>query len=153
MAQCSTARLHRTQSSSLSLTLDGITATLTANVGVLNTTSSGFGVNHPTAGDPTDLIDAFFGTAESVTITFSQDVRLEQLVLSLFTPSGGGGQNREGARPKEMRLKSYRVDVIVRNVTMDKGRDLVPSRPRPQDAARGGVVFSPAAPHIGAPYR
>jgi len=111
VAQCSTARLHRTQSSSLSLTLDGITATLTANVGVLNTTWSGFGVNHPTAGDPTDLIDAFFGTAESVTITFSQDVRLEQLVLSLFTPSGGGGQNREGARPES--IAGPRVAAVV----------------------------------------
>jgi hypothetical protein len=77
------------EASSFPLTQDGITATLTANVGVLNTTSSGFGVNHPLVGDPTDGIDAFFGDHESVTLTFNQAVTLDQVVLSLFTPSGG----------------------------------------------------------------
>ena len=88
MAQCSTARLHRTQSSSLSLTLDGITATLTANVGVLNTTWSGFGVNHPTAGDPKDLIDAFFGTAESITITLLDHGVLQTPGLQIVASRG-----------------------------------------------------------------
>jgi hypothetical protein len=77
------------EASSFSLTQDGITASLTANIGVLNATMGGFGVNHPTAGDPTDLVDAFFGDHETVTVTFNQAVTLDQVVLSLFTPSGG----------------------------------------------------------------
>jgi hypothetical protein len=55
---------------SFSLTIDGITATLTANIGVLNTTAvSGFGVNAPGTGDETSLIDNVLGT-ESVSIVF-----------------------------------------------------------------------------------
>jgi hypothetical protein len=77
------------ESASFSLTQDGITATLAANVGVLNTTTSGFGVNHPRVGDPTDLLDAFFMDHDSVTVTFNRTIALDQVVLSLFTPSGG----------------------------------------------------------------
>jgi len=69
---------------SFSLTVEGITATLTANIGVLNTTSTAFGVNHPTTGDPTDHIDGMFAT-ESVSIVFNLPVRLDQIVLMDFT--------------------------------------------------------------------
>ncbi len=74
---------------SFSLTIDGITATLTANIGVLNTTAvSGFGVNAPGTGDETSLIDNVLGT-ESVSIVFNVPVRLDQIVLSDFF--GGAG--------------------------------------------------------------
>jgi hypothetical protein len=66
---------------SFSLTVGGITATLTANVGVLNTTLSGFGINHPTTGDPTDHIDGMFAV-EAVSIVFNLPVQLDQIVLS-----------------------------------------------------------------------
>src|SRR5215203_4356554 len=53
---------------SFSLTIDGLTATLSALVGgstnagdVLNRTASGFGVNAAGVGDATDQIDSFNG--------------------------------------------------------------------------------------------
>jgi hypothetical protein len=72
------------EASSFPLTFGGITATLTANIGVLNTTMSGFGINHPTTGDPTDHIDGMFAV-ETVSIVFNLPVRLDQIVLSDFT--------------------------------------------------------------------
>ena len=77
------------EAASFSLTVGGITATLTANVGVLNTTSSGFGINHPTTGDPTDHLDGMFAV-EAVSIVFNLPVRLDQIVLSDFTGSTTG---------------------------------------------------------------
>jgi hypothetical protein len=74
---------------SFSLTVDGITATLTANIGVLNTTQvSGFGVNAPGTGDNTSEIDGVLGT-ESVSIVFNVPVRLDQIVLSDFFAGAG----------------------------------------------------------------
>ena len=68
------------EASSFSLTVDGITATLTANIGVLNTTTvSGFGVNAPGTGDETSQIDNILGV-ESVSIAFNVGVRLDQIV-------------------------------------------------------------------------
>ncbi len=78
------------EASSFSLTVDGITATLTANIGILNTTAaSGFGVNAPGTGDETSLIDNLLGL-ESVSIIFNVPVRLDQIVLSLFTGATTG---------------------------------------------------------------
>jgi hypothetical protein len=77
------------EAASLSLTIGGITATLTANTGVLNTTTGGFGVNATPSGDTTDEIDAVNGI-ESVTITFNVPVSLTQIVLSNFTGSTTG---------------------------------------------------------------
>jgi MYXO-CTERM domain-containing protein len=75
---------------SFSLTVDGITATLTANIGVLNTTAvSGFGVNAPGTGDETSQVDNTLGL-ESVSIVFNLPVRLDQIVLSLFTGGATG---------------------------------------------------------------
>ncbi|MGZ5230380.1 MAG: hypothetical protein ACXWC3_10115 [Burkholderiales bacterium] len=75
---------------SFSLTISGITATLTANVGELNTTvTSGFGINAPGSADDPSHIDAGAGI-EFVTILFNRLVRLDQIVLSDFTgpPTG-----------------------------------------------------------------
>ena len=75
---------------SFSLTIDGIIATLTANIGELNTTAvSGFGVNPPGMGDETSQIDNALGF-ESVSVTFNVPVKLDQIVLSLFTGASTG---------------------------------------------------------------
>ncbi len=65
------------------LTIDGLTATLTANDGELNATASGFGVNSSETGDPTFLIDGVNGT-EFITITFNKPVQFTQLTLDSF---------------------------------------------------------------------
>jgi hypothetical protein len=75
---------------SFSLTVGGITATLSANIGLLNTTGvSGFGVNAPGGLDESSQIDADQGI-ESVSILFNTSVRLDQIVLSLFTGGATG---------------------------------------------------------------
>ncbi len=68
------------------VTKDGLTATLTANIGDLNQTTSGFGINAPGAGDDTDAIDGDLGI-ESITIMFDQIVTFDQLILSSFSTS------------------------------------------------------------------
>jgi hypothetical protein len=70
--------------------IGNITATLTANIGVLNTTTTAFGVNHLIADDPTDHIDGFFNTPESVSIVFNIPVSLDQIVLHDFTDGTTG---------------------------------------------------------------
>lgn len=77
------------EAASFSLTVGDITATLTANVGVLNTTLSGFGINAPTSADPTDHLDGIVAV-EEVSIVFNLPVRLDQIVLSDFTGSTTG---------------------------------------------------------------
>jgi len=69
----------------MDVTRVGLTATLTANDGVLNRTANGFGINASGSGDDTDAIDNGSGVVESVTIMFDQLVTFDQLKLSLFT--------------------------------------------------------------------
>ncbi len=66
---------------------DGLTATFTANSGLLNQTGSGFGINAKDSGDDTDQIDNGSGVIELVTIMFDQLVTFDQLVLSSFADS------------------------------------------------------------------
>jgi hypothetical protein len=80
--------------SSFTLTVNGISATLTALNGgasnpgtVLNRTASGFGVNSVGSGDATDQIDAIQGP-EAVRLVFDQDVKFTQLVLALYSTPG-----------------------------------------------------------------
>ena len=68
------------------VTKAGLTVTLSANVGVLNQTGSGFGINSPGA-DVSDGIDKPSNVAEFVTIEFDQLVTFDQLKLSRFTSS------------------------------------------------------------------
>jgi hypothetical protein len=77
--------------SSFTLTVNGVSATLTALSGgvtnpatVLNRTASGFGVNSVGSGDLTDQIDAINGI-EAVRLVFDQDVYFTQLVLALYS--------------------------------------------------------------------
>ncbi len=72
--------------SSGSITKDGLTVTLAANIGELNKTNNGFGINAPGGGDDTDAIDGVLGI-ESISIRFDQLVTFDQLALSLFTPT------------------------------------------------------------------
>ncbi len=73
-----------------SVSKDGLTATLTANIGIFNQTNSGFGINAPGGGDDTDAIDGDLGI-ESIAIVFDQLVTLVQLVLSSFTITEDAG--------------------------------------------------------------
>ncbi len=63
---------------------NNIIATLSTNVGVLNRTSSGFGVNATGAGDATSLIDDGSGIAEFIQIQFNKTVKLLSLTVSSF---------------------------------------------------------------------
>lgn len=67
------------------MTSGGVTATLTANTGVLNQTLSGYGVNAAVSGDETDLIDEESGVEDNISISFSQNVQLIGLTLSLLS--------------------------------------------------------------------
>gem|GEM_PF-1031388 len=74
------------------ITRGGITATLTAivggNTGVLNQTTSGFGINATGTGDESSRLDGDEG-AESVSITFDVNVLWTGLGLSLFSSGEG----------------------------------------------------------------
>lgn len=74
------------ESSSFMLTAGGVTTTVSANVGVLNRTGSGFGINHPDPGDETARIDGI-NAVESVSLVFDMDVFLTEIVLSDMTSS------------------------------------------------------------------
>jgi hypothetical protein len=72
----------------------GVTATLTPFVngvagGLLNQTSSSFGINAPGTGDETALIDGTLGI-ESISMTFSQDILFTGLGLSEFSSRSSG---------------------------------------------------------------
>ncbi|MHC4269751.1 MAG: PEP-CTERM sorting domain-containing protein [Planctomycetota bacterium] len=67
-----------------SVSIGGLTATLTASDGILNQTGSGFGLNASGSGDKTNQIDDGSGVGEFVTIMFDQFVTFDQLVLSSF---------------------------------------------------------------------
>ncbi len=77
------------ESTSFNVTNGGLTATLTANDGVLNRTSGAFGINATGGNDTPSLIDNGNDTSiiESVSIEFDQTVTFDQLQLSSFTAS------------------------------------------------------------------
>ncbi len=81
--------------SSGSITKDGLTATLAANIGELNKTNNGFGINTPGGGDDTDAIDGGLGV-ELISIRFDRLVTFDQLALSLFTPTEAAGLDIAG---------------------------------------------------------
>lgn len=67
------------------LTRDGLTAIFTANDGIMNATSTYFGINAAASGDDTDQMDAGSGVNEFITITFDAAVEFRQLSLASFT--------------------------------------------------------------------
>jgi hypothetical protein len=69
------------------LTVNGLTATLTASDGLLNATSANFGVNATGPGDATDLLDAGSGTPEFISVSFDQSVTFTQITLGAFSGS------------------------------------------------------------------
>ncbi len=77
------------ESATIDITNSGLTATLTANDGVLNRTSGAFGINASGGRDASNLIDNGDGESitESVSIEFDQPVTFDQLQLSSFTVS------------------------------------------------------------------
>ncbi len=83
---------------SFSITVDGISATLTAIPGVLNQTASGFGVNAPGGGDNAGRIDGGEGI-ETVVVSFSEAVVLESIELSSFSVGEEGSLVIAGGAP------------------------------------------------------
>ncbi len=77
------------ESATIDITNGGLTATLTANDGELNRTSSAFGINASGGSDASSLIDNGNGAGitEFVSIEFDQLVTFDQLLLSSFTTS------------------------------------------------------------------
>ena len=69
------------------LTVNGLTALFTANDGVLNATTSNFGINAAGSGDAADLLDAGSSVNEFITITFDQRITFTQLTLDSFSGS------------------------------------------------------------------
>jgi hypothetical protein len=69
------------------LTVNGLTALLTANDGLLNATTTNFGINAAGSGDAADMLDAGSGINEFLTITFDQRVAFTQLSLDSFSGS------------------------------------------------------------------
>jgi len=81
------------------VTVGGLTATFTANNGVLNQTSDSFGINASKAGDATDTIDNGSGVTEFVTIEFDKLVTFDELVLSSFTSAEDASLTISGGSP------------------------------------------------------
>ncbi len=92
------------------VTKDGMTATLSANSGVLNQTGSAFGINALGVGDKTDQIDNILLT-EFVTIEFDQLVTFDQLVLSSFTTSETAALTIAGGSPTLLDGTAPAIDV------------------------------------------
>lgn len=73
---------------SFSITVDGITATLTATRDAgdeLNQTSTGFGVNNADNGDETNTLDGDNGNVDEITVSFNVAVFFEQFVVAEAT--------------------------------------------------------------------
>ncbi len=77
------------EGSTMTLTLNGISATLSANDGVLNQTTSGFGVNAAAPGDVTDKLDGAV-LQEMVSISFDVEVILLSVSVSSFSAADSG---------------------------------------------------------------
>ena len=82
-----------------SMTRGGVSATLTANNGVLNQTTTNYGINAIPSGDNSAQIDGASGIAESVSITFSQDILFTGLGLSDFGSSDIASLTVGGSAP------------------------------------------------------
>jgi len=67
--------------------VSGLTATLAANDGDLNQTTSAFGINATGAGDDTDGIDGGSGATEKVTVSFNAGLFVTQIVLASLSSS------------------------------------------------------------------
>lgn len=69
-----------------SITRGGLTATFTANLGVLNANGTSFGINDLDSADDPARLDTFNGVVEFITVTFDQPVTFTQLTLQDFSP-------------------------------------------------------------------
>lgn len=78
------------EAAAFSITRGGITANLSANLGVLNQTNSGFGINAPTGCDNSDGIDQGCGTPEAVSVGFDQAVEFVSFSVSGFSGDDEG---------------------------------------------------------------
>ena len=81
-----------------SISVGGITATLTANSGILNQSSLGFGVNATGSGDDAARLDGDV-LAETITLTFNIDVLLDQIQLAVLSEDEEGALTVAGGSP------------------------------------------------------
>ena len=86
------------EAASFDLTVGSVTATLTANIGVLNGTTTSFGVNAPGTGDETAQIDGDLGL-ESVAITFDTNVTFLDFTVSLLSGDDAGSWTIDAGSP------------------------------------------------------
>ena len=68
-----------------SIVRQGLTITLTANVGKLNATQDSYGVDADGSNDLSALLDAGSGTIEEISFSFDQSVIFTQLTLELYS--------------------------------------------------------------------
>ncbi len=73
------------QAGPVTVTVDGIEATFTASSGVMNQTTSGFGLNSTISGDDTDAMD----NGEWIDITFGAAVVLSNVTVSSWSTANG----------------------------------------------------------------
>ena len=74
------------ESPTFTITSEELSATVSANTGVLNRTSSGFGINGSDPGDDTDGLEA----GETVSIAFNADILLSGFSVSAFGAEDSG---------------------------------------------------------------
>ncbi len=72
--------------SAFTITSGGISATVSANTGVLNRTASGFGINGSDPGDDTDGLEA----GETVSVVFDDNILLSGFSVSAFGATDSG---------------------------------------------------------------
>ncbi|QQL45755.1 hypothetical protein [Sulfuriroseicoccus oceanibius] len=78
-----------------SYSLGGVEVTVSANIGSVNATSSGLGINHPSAGDPTAQLDTV-NAVEILTFIFNKDVLFESVTIAGVGASDALGVQFDG---------------------------------------------------------
>ena len=94
---------------------------------VFNQTASRFGINTlGSSDDSPSLIDAVNGFSEFLSVSFSENVLLDKIVLSAFTPAEQAQVSIEGSPPMELIGLDAAVDVYdFSNYTIQTGEQLI----------------------------
>ena len=111
---------------------EGLIATFSALPGapldsVFNQTASRFGINTlGSSDDSPSLIDAVDGFSEFLSISFSENVLIDNIVLSAFTPAEQAHVSIEGGSPLALNGLDTAVDVYkFSNYTIQAGEHLI----------------------------
>jgi PEP-CTERM motif len=94
---------------------------------IFNQTATRFGINSlGTSDDSSSLIDAADGVSELLSISFSQVVKLDQIILSIFAPGEIAGLSIAGATPLLLNGLSDALDVYDFSAsTLDIGEQIL----------------------------